>query len=294
MTQDALKKVTGSVKEKGMDEQILPPYSVVMSIYAKDVPDWFGQAVDSMLGQTFPPDETIIVQDGPVSQELRDRVEAYVREKEAGKIRSIVFEENQGLAEAMRVGIIASRNEWIARMDSDDISDPRRCERELRKALEVGADIVGCDSEEFIGTIDNGMSKRVFPEDHEALIRFSKHRVPFCHPAVMMKKSAVLRAGNYRSVGVVEDYDLFVRMLATGAVGCTVKEILFHVRVNTDFYNRRGGWAYVKTLLNFNVELLRMKWMSPADFVVRSCGNILLGMAPVSVRTWLYRRMLRK
>ena len=295
MTQDALKKVTGSVnaQAESVNEQTLPPYSVVMSIYVKDVPEWFEQAVDSMLTQTFPPDEIIIVQDGPVSRELHERLEAYVREKPE-QIRSIVFEENRGLAEAMCVGIRASRNEWIARMDSDDISDPRRCERELRKALEVGADIVGCDSEEFIGTIDNGMSKRVFPESHEELIRFSKHRVPFCHPSVMMKKSAVLRAGNYRSVGLVEDYDLFVRMLAVGAVGCTVKEILFHVRVNTDFYNRRGGWAYVRTLLNFNVELLKMKWMSPADFVVRSCGNILLGMAPVAVRTWLYRRMLRK
>ena len=246
-----------------------------------------------MIHQTWAPDEIILIQDGPISEELRCMVQKLIREN--GKlIRYFSFEENKGLAEAMRVGVMECRNEWIARMDSDDISDVRRCESELKKALSVGADMVGCDCEEFIGTIDQCKSKRIFPENHEELIRFSKHRVPFCHPAVMMKKSFVLKAGNYQTVGLVEDYDLFVRMLASGAIGCTVKEILFHVRVNTDFYNRRGGWAYVKSLLVFNRKLLKMKWMSPMDFAVRSCGNILLGMAPVSVRTWLYRKVLRK
>ena len=125
-------------------------------------------------------------------------------------------------------------------------------------------------------------------------MRFSRRKVPFCHPAVMMKKSAVLRAGNYHSVFPHDDYDLFVRMLATGSVGYNVKKILFHVRVSEDFYKRRGGFAYVWTLLKYNAELLKMGWMSPVDFFVRSCGNIIFGLAPVGVRGWLYRRLLRK
>jgi hypothetical protein len=87
---------------------------------------------------------------------------------------------------------------------------------------------------------------------------------------------------------------MFVRMLETGSVGCTVKKILFHVRVSEDFYKRRGGIKYVTTLLAFNLELLKRGWMSPVDFTVRSCGNILFGLAPVPLRRWLYRRLLRK
>lgn len=215
-------------------------------------------------------------------------------DRHPGLIRTIALEKNVGLAEAMRMGINECKCEWIARMDADDVSDPRRCEKELILALEKNADIVGCDSEEFIGDINNPKSKRLFPASHEELVAFSRRKVPFCHPAVMMKKSAVLHAGNYHNVFPHDDYDLFVRMLATGSIGCTVKEILFHVRVSEDFYKRRGGIKYVMTLLGYNVHLFRTGWMKPSDFIVRSCGNIIFGMAPVRLRTWLYRRLIRK
>ena len=78
-------------------------------------------------------------------------------------------------------------------MDADDISEPNRCEEELSMALAENADIVGCDCEEFFDTIQNPAAKRLFPATHDELVAFSRRRTPFCHPAVMMKKSAVLR-----------------------------------------------------------------------------------------------------
>ncbi len=271
----------------------LPPYSVLMSVYAKDDPSWFEQAVGSMADQSWKPDEMIIMQDGPVGEDLKRAIDGCA-ERYDGLVRVVELAQNVGLGEAMRRGVYECGNEWIARMDSDDISDPRRCEEELSMALLMHADIVGCDCVEFHGDVSTGSVRRVFPESHEELVRFSRRKCPFCHPAVMMKKSAVLRAGNYRAVFPHEDYDLFVRLLANGAKGCTVKQLLYYVRVNPDFYKRRGGWKYMKTLLKFNVELLRSGWMRPADFIVRSCGNILFGMAPRELRGWMYRRFLRK
>lgn len=272
---------------------MLPDYSVLMSVYIKDVPEWFELSVESMAGQTHPPKEIIIISDGAVTPELTLAQEKCM-ERHPGLIRAIALEKNVGLAEAMRLGVLECQCEWIARMDADDVSDPRRCEKELMLALEKNADIVGCDSEEFTGTIDQPKSRRLFPATHEELVIFSRRKVPFCHPAVMMKKSAVLRAGNYHNVFPHDDYDLFVRMLATGSIGCTVKEILFHVRVSDDFYKRRGGVRYVQVLLGFNWQLLKTGWMKPADFIIRSCGNIIFGLAPVPLRSWLYRRLLRK
>ena len=275
------------------NNRALPPYSVLMSVYIKDVPEWFELSVESMADQTHRPEEIIIIADGEITPALKEAQQKCI-DRHPGLIRAIALEKNVGLAEAMRFGVTECRCEWIARMDADDISDPRRCEEELKLALEKNADIVGCDSEEFIGSIDNPKSRRVFPASHEELVAFSRRKVPFCHPAVMMKKSAVLRADNYHNVFPHDDYDLFVRMLATGSIGCTVKEILFHVRVSEDFYKRRGGVKYVLTLLDYNVQLLKMGWMRPTDFIVRSCGNIIFGLAPVGLRAWLYRRLLRK
>jgi len=267
-------------------------YSVLMSTYAKDRPDWLIVAVESMANQTLKPAEIIIMIDGPIPEELQQAVSECVERYPI--IRTVAMPENVGLGEAMRLGINECKNEWIARMDADDISDIKRCEEELRFAIEKNADIVGCDCAEFTNDMNSPKSMRVFPEDHESLVELSRRKVPFCHPAVMMKKSAVLRAGNYKQVFLHEDYDVFVRMLATGSVGCTVKKTLYHVRVNENFYNRRGGIKYVMTLLGFNWSLLRRGWMSPADFFVRSCGNILVGMSPTWLRMWIYRRFLRK
>lgn len=275
------------------NSRALPEYSVLMSVYIKDVPEWFELSVESMANQTHQPKEIIIIADGEITPELKKAQQNCI-DRHPGLIRPIALEKNGGLAEAMRMGVHECKCEWIARMDADDISDPRRCEKELIFALEKNADIVGCDSEEFMGSIDNPKSRRVFPESHEELVKFSRRKVPFCHPAVMMKKSAVLRAGNYHNVFPHDDYDMFVRMLATGSIGCTVKEILFHVRVSEEFYKRRGGIKYVMTLLDYNVQLLKMGWMHPSDFIARSCGNILFGFAPVGLRSWLYRRLLRK
>lgn len=273
--------------------QTLPDYSVLMSVYFKDVPEWFELAVESMAEQTHQPKEILIIADGEITPALQ-QAQRRCTDRHPGLIRTIPLEKNVGLAEAMRLGVEECNCEWIARMDADDVSAPQRCEKELTLALEKQADMVGCDSEEFIGSIENPKSRRVFPATHEELVAFSRRKVPFCHPAVMMKKSAVLRAGNYHNVFPHDDYDLFVRMLATGSIGCTVKEILFHVRVSEDFYKRRGGVKYVRTLLGYNLHLLKTGWMRPSDFIIRSCGNIIFGLAPVSLRSWLYRRLLRK
>ena len=271
----------------------MPRYSVLMSVYEKDKDIWLRQAIGSMVRQTLPPHEIVLVKDGALPASLENEIERWTGEYPQ-LFHVLALEKNGGLANAMRLGVEECRCEWIARMDADDISAPQRCEKELTEAVSFQADIVGCDCGEFIDTIEAPVSRRVFPQEHEALVAFSRRRTPFCHPAVMMKKAAVLQAGNYQDLPYLEDYDLFVRMLANGAVGRTVKEELVYVRVGRDFYSRRGGAAYVKTLLAFNIQLLKSGWMSPKDFLLRSGGNVLVGLAPGPVRNVMYRRLLRK
>lgn len=271
----------------------LPQYSVLMSVYEKDNSEWFKEAIESMALQTYRPSEILVIEDGPITEELHKTIKCCIKEF-PGLIKYYRFSQNHGLAEAMRFGVEKCQCEWIARMDADDVSERNRCEEELKMAIQVGADIAGCDCDEFIDDINKPISRRVFPEKHENLIHLSKTKVPFCHPAVIMKKSAVLKAGNYHNVFPHDDYDLFVRMFEAGAIGCTVKKTLFHVRVNKAFYKRRGGWKYVKSLIHFNYQLLVRQWTSPLEFFIRSVGNIVFGLSPTCVRKLLYRRLLRK
>ena len=154
--------------------------------------------------------------------------------------------------------------------------------------------MVGCDCAEFMTSPENVVARRTFPAEHEEIVRFSRRKTPFCHPGVMMKKSKILEAGNYQDYYLVEDYDLFVRMLEQGSRGCTKKEYLIFQRVNAEFYQRRGGWKYVKTLLRFNLEMYRRGWTGLPDLLIRSAGNIVTGMSPGFIRRQIYAKLLRK
>ena len=94
-------------------------YSVLMSVYHKENPDYFRDSIKSMLKQTIKPDEIIIVKDGKLTKEL-DAVLDEFQNNEIIKV--IALEVNKGLGEALNIGIQNCRNEIIARMDTDDLS----------------------------------------------------------------------------------------------------------------------------------------------------------------------------
>lgn len=188
------------------------PYTVLMSVYIKEKAEYLKLSIQSMLDQTVPPDEFILVKDGPLTMEL-DAVVDYYNQKYPGLFTIISNETNLGLGPALAKGIVTSRNELIARMDSDDISEKTRCEKQLL-AFEKNTDLemVGSFEAEFIGEKDNVVSIHRVPETHSDIAKFMRRRCAILHPTVMYKKGAVIRSGNYHSVPLYEDYDLFARM----------------------------------------------------------------------------------
>lgn len=96
-------------------------------------------------------------------------------------------------------------------MDSDDVSEKTRCEKQLA-AFEKDSklEMVGSFEAEFIGEKDNIVSVHRVPETHNEITKFMRRRCAILHPTVMYKKSAVIRTGNYHSVPLYEDYDLLL------------------------------------------------------------------------------------
>ena len=110
-------------------------YSILMSVYYKENPEWLKISIDSMLNQTIKANEFIIVEDGKLTEKL-DEVIEYYKEKYSNLFKIIKLEKNMGLGPALEIGVNACTNEWIARMDSDDYSVPDRCEKQINKILE--------------------------------------------------------------------------------------------------------------------------------------------------------------
>lgn len=269
-----------------------------MSVYYKEKPEYLKLAIQSMLNQTVKADEFILVKDGPLTAELDAVINEYV-ESNPGIFTIIANPTNLGLGPALRKGVIAARNELIARMDSDDYVVHERCEKQL-KVFENNPKLgmVGSFEAEFIDSIDNVVSIHKVPENNQEIYQFMRRRCAVLHPTVFFKKSEVMRAGNYQETSfyaVYEDYDLFARMIFDAKVKCyNIQECLYYIRTSEDFYERRGGRKYAKTVLRFKWYLFKKGHMSFVDFCISGLGQAFVCVLPNKVRKTFYMKLLRK
>lgn len=269
-------------------------YSVLMSVYIKDNPKWLVESIECMLNQTIKCDEFVIVEDGALSDELNDIIEFY-NNKYPNIFNIIKIPVNGGLGPALKLGVESCKNELIARMDSDDYSPKDRIEKQfeiIKQQPDVG--IVGSNAIEFYNNIDNAVANVILPETNDEIIKFSKRRCPYRHSGILYKKSEILRAGNYQQCYLCEDYDLYARMEMSGTKGYNIQEPLLYVRVNPDFYGRRGGVKYLKSILKFKKRLYKSGFYSLKDYTISAGAHIVVCLIPNKLREFIYKKLLRK
>lgn len=269
-------------------------YSVLMSVYHKEKPEYLRQAIESIQLQTFPTDDFVLVCDGPLNPEL-DAVIAAKQQKMGNVLNVVRLAKNGGLGNALNEGIKHCKNELVARMESDDIAYSDRCEKQIA-VFNTHSEVSICSGvvEEFATTPDVVDAKRVPPETNAEILKFAKKRNPFNHPCVMYKKSAVEAVGSYQDFYLLEDYYLWMRLLMAGYQGHNIQEPLLHMRAGSDMYLRRAGWKYAKT------QAKLFKYMKDSGFIgnsqyVKSCvirsGSAL---APNWLRRFIFEKVLRK
>ena len=270
-------------------------YTVLMSVYYKEKPEYLSLSIESMLNQTVKPDEFIIVKDGPLTTELDEVINNFVTAYPK-TFNIIVNETNLGLGPALAKGIENSKNELIARMDSDDYVVSTRCEMQLEKFREdPKLGMVGSYEAEFVDDIDNVISIQRVPSENDEIERFMHRRCSVLHPTVMYKRSAVLKSGNYQPVLLYEDYDLFARMVLEYHIkSYNIPESLYYIRTSEDFFKRRGGIKYAKTVLKFKWGQYRKGYMSLMDFCISGLGQAFVCVLPNSLRKSFYMKFLRK
>ena len=281
----------GGSGEVGM-EQI--SFSVLMSLYIKEKPEYFEQCMESILNQTVMPEQIVIVKDGPLSKELEEVLKSYIVRNE--KLYTIVpLKKNVGLGLALAEGILHCRNNLVARMDTDDISVKRRFEIQLHEfEKDPELDICGSNILEFEDSRDNIVAKRVVPLNDSDIKKYQKKRDAFNHMTVMFKKEMVLKAGNYQSCLLMEDTLLWVNMIMAGAKCMNIEQSLVYARVGKDMYERRGGWSYFKKYIAGRRKILETGYISRIDFAVTYVAQLIIALVPNSTRKFLFNKILRK
>lgn len=261
-----------------------------MSLYKKEHPEYLRLALDSMINQTVKPDEIVLVEDGPLTDELYEVIDEY-----KDRLNIVKNEKNMGLGLALNEGLKACRNELVARMDTDDISETRRCEKQLEYFSEYpDTAILGGQIAEFIGSVDNVIGRRIVPETDAELKNYLKVRCPFNHMTVMFKKTEVLKAGNYQDWFWNEDYYLWVRLALQGSVFANLPDTFVYTRVGEDMYKRRGGKKYYISEIKLQRYMLSHKVIGYSTYLM-NCGKrlILEILMPASLRGWVYKRFAR-
>lgn len=264
-------------------------YSVLMSLYKKEKPDYLRIALDSMINQSIKPDEIVLVEDGPLTEDLYEVLADY-----EPYIHRIKNETNLGLGLALNVGLRECRNELVARMDTDDCSKPERCEKQLKRFEEKPyLSIVGSHIDEFVGDISNVVSKRTVPTTSEDIYNFAKKRSAFNHPAVMYRKSKVLEQGGYADLKRNQDVDLFGRMLFVGNKAENIDESLLCFRSSDELAKRRKSWqntwSYIATIRKF----WKMGYSSFFDYTFVGIAQTGMYLMPIKVQNILYKKFLR-
>lgn len=268
-------------------------YSVLLSLYYKEKPEYLRESLDSVFSQTYVSDDVVLVEDGKVGDALESVVKEY--EDRYPQLHVVRFEKNRGLGHALNDGLKECKHDIVARMDTDDICKPERMAKQvsfLEEHREIG--MVSSWIDEFILDKNHVTSIRKLPETPKEVLAYAKKRCPVNHPAVMYRKSEVLAVGGYQTLYFPEDYFLWIKMLMNGCQVYNFQESLLWFRYDPNTFKRRGGWKYAIDEVITQYNILRMGFISIPRFVVNVGIRFTARIMPNWLRSLIYTKLLRK
>lgn len=268
-------------------------YSVLTSVYKRENPEYLRLSIESILNQTVPTDDYVIVKDGPLTYEL----EAVIREyqEKYNNIHIVSLSENVGLGTALNAGLKECKNELVARMDTDDISLETRCAMQLDAFnMNPELDIVGTSIFEFSNDKDKIASMKIMPTSNLEIKKYARHRNPFNHPSVMYKKSAVLKFGGYPEGIRGEDFALFTEMVFKGANCINIREPLLKYRANSDQFVRRKSWNDTKAVLAVINRNFKNKYINFWDWIYMHILQLICLIIPKTIGSVIFKKLFRR
>lgn len=268
----------------------LPTVGVIMAVYERVQPDHLAEALQSLGTQTLSPSEVIVVEDGP----LPDALLKVLDETEGLPLRRIALEKNLGSGPAKQVALLASRSVLVAVADADDVSMPTRLAEQAALMTEGPLDLASSAMEEFDTETGDTVGVRAMPTTHAGVARMMRMRNPMNHPAVMVRRDRAVASGGYRDLPLLEDYDLWARMLRDAARTGNSPRVLVRFRGGKASWQRRRARQAFASEYRLQKNLRRYgvvnRTEAARNLLVR-CGYRLI---PLPLLSPLYRRLFTK
>lgn len=262
-------------------------FSVLMSVYDKENPKYLDAALNSVFNQTMRADEVILIKDGILNEKLETVIKKY--QTRYLELITYRFRKNRGLGYALRDGVTLCNYDIIVRMDTDDIALPNRFEKQInfmKNHPEI--DVVGSNIVEYDEDLKEQIDYKIVPETNEQLQKYLKKRNPFNHMTVAFKKEAVVASGNYQCMPGFEDYYLWCRMNKNGYKFYNIQECLMTVRAGEPMIQRRGGLSYIKKIIKFEKQILKLKITNLFQFIINIIIRCFFSIVPLKMRSYFY------
>ena len=267
--------------------------SVLIPVCNKENVEYFKMALDSIINQTYQAKEIVIVKDGILSDDINKTINSYITEF-PNFIHSYQLNKCRCLGEVLRYGVEKCKYDYIARMDADDVSITTRFELQVDELIKnKDIDIIGGYIEEYDEKMENLIDVRKVPLISKNIIKFAKRQCPFNHGSVIIKKSTLLKIGNYSNY-LLEDYELWARMIINKCNMKNIPYILVKNRTGNEMYKRRSGLKQVKKIFQIERVLLNYKIINLIEFFCNIIIRILVAFCPVKLKKFLYKYIIRK
>jgi glycosyltransferase involved in cell wall biosynthesis len=250
-----------------------PLISVVMATF-NEPPVFITQAVQSILNQTLSDFELLLIDDS-ISADTVRAIDTLV--KSDLRIKLIRGQERFGFVKALNIGLKQAQGKYIARMDGDDISMPKRFELQVA-FLENNPDIAVIG-----GAMDiiNGEGKvtahRNYATSFFKVMLFALMRNPLAHPTVMIRREVIEKGFYYdESFSKAEDLELWLRLIKNGYKIANVSDTLLSYRVDENLARKRMSENFV---YNYKARRKNISWWPPfwslASIVISRIYTIL-------------------
>jgi glycosyltransferase, family 2 len=260
-------------------------FSVLLSLYIKEKPEFLRECLESLKNQTLPATEIVMVYDGSITTELEEVVTQFITFL---PIKIIRLPQNVGLGKALNEGLKHCSYNWVFRMDTDDICLPERFAKQVNFISQY-PDVVLFSGHiaEFTEDKTIVISYRKVPIGNEKIKKYALSRSPFNHMAVAFLKDIIEEVGGYQHHLFLEDYNLWLRVIAKGYEVGNMNEILLLARTGDGMVSRRRGKQYIKG----EWELFKLKRNLKLQNVFLGFFTFLLRVIPRMLPTKILKRI---
>lgn len=268
-----------------------PELSVLLPVYS-GVPDLhLRRCLDSIYKQTYAPAEVIVVEDGPLEPAQLLVLDDF--SENTPPLRRIKLPTNQGAGVANQSGLRAATREWIAKVDADDVCDPRRFEKQVIRLREGDLDVLGTSMHEFTSDERKPIAIRRMPLSHPEIAKKMRMNNPINHPTSVYRRELALRVGGYSNMRYMQDYDLFARMLIHGARMANLRDATVLFRADAQLFARRSSRRMTTCEIRLQRNLRNYGLIGPTRMAVNLFLRLSFRRLPPTLMRLAYRLMFR-